>query len=103
MELGYDMAELQMPPLLGRGPPSGSPTAPFGDSLRRFDIFGGSNDVGNLPNKDHRVRIEDTFATVQELRRSDLGASRKAPKTKRHKIKRLLLRRIGSLMKSPPL
>src|SRR4051812_2880229 len=28
------------------------------------------------------VRIEDSFATAQESRRSDFGASRKAPKTK---------------------
>src|SRR5436853_3665767 len=76
------MAELPLPPLLGRGPPSGSPAAPFGDTLRRFDMFGGSNDLGILQNKDRCVRIEDTFATVQELRRSDLGASIKAPKTK---------------------
>src|SRR5436189_219751 len=29
----------------GRGPPAGSPTARFDDPLRRFDVFGGSNDL----------------------------------------------------------
>src|SRR5438270_422410 len=32
-------------PSKGRGPPAGSPTARFGDILRRFDVFGGSNDL----------------------------------------------------------
>src|SRR5436190_1936126 len=29
----------------GRGPPAGSPTARFDDTLRRFEVFGGSNDL----------------------------------------------------------
>src|SRR3954462_1819703 len=32
-------------PKMGRGPHSGSPTARFGDILRRFEVFGGSNDL----------------------------------------------------------
>src|SRR4051812_18917025 len=32
-------------PHLGRGPHSGSPTTRFGDILRRFEVFGGSNDL----------------------------------------------------------
>src|SRR2546430_17621428 len=35
-----------------------------------------------LRNKDRCVRIEETFATVQESRSYEFGASRKAPKTK---------------------
>src|SRR5438128_1035661 len=51
-------------------------------------MFGGSNDLEILRNKDHCVRIEDSSATVQELRRSDFGAPRKAPKTKGYAHKR---------------
>src|SRR4051812_11435643 len=32
-------------PRKGRGPPAGSPTARFRDTLRRFKVFGGSNDL----------------------------------------------------------
>src|SRR4051812_16163120 len=32
-------------PVMGRGPHSGSPTARFRDTLRRFEVFGGSNDL----------------------------------------------------------
>src|SRR5436190_1792834 len=32
-------------PSKGRGPPAGSPTARFGDILRRFEVFGRSNDL----------------------------------------------------------
>src|SRR3954464_15670563 len=45
-------------------------------------MFGGSNNLRILQNKDRCVRIEDSFVTVQESCRSDFGASRKAPKTK---------------------
>src|SRR5437588_317609 len=38
------------------------PTARFDDVLRRFDMFGGSNDLGILRNKDRCVRIEDSSA-----------------------------------------
>src|SRR4051812_15838853 len=67
----------------GPGDPlQGPPTAPFDDVFRHFYMFGGSNDLGIMRNKDCCVRIEDSFATVQESHRSDFGASRKAPKTK---------------------
>src|SRR3954467_8031232 len=32
-------------PIWSRGPPAGSPTVRFGDILRRFEVFGGSNDL----------------------------------------------------------
>src|SRR5436189_276658 len=32
-------------PCEGRGPPPGSPTVRFLDILRRFEVFGGSNDL----------------------------------------------------------
>src|SRR2546430_195864 len=60
------------------------PSAPFDDIPRRFVMFRGPNDLRILRNKDHYIRIEDSFATVQESYRSDFGASRKAPKTKGH-------------------
>src|SRR5436190_1444566 len=80
--LGHPMAE---PP--GSHPGAGDPlqgprSALFDDTLRRFDMFGGSNELRILQNKDRCVRIEDRFATIQESCRSDFGASRKAPKTK---------------------
>src|SRR3954468_18026612 len=32
-------------PRWSRGPPAGSPTGRFGDTFRRFEVFGGSNDL----------------------------------------------------------
>src|SRR3954470_17714499 len=32
-------------PIWSLGPPAGSPTVRFGDTLRRFEVFGGSNDL----------------------------------------------------------
>src|SRR5436190_448769 len=51
-------------PLWSRGAPAGSPTARFGDTLRLFEVFGGSNDLRIQQNKNRCVRIEDSFATV---------------------------------------
>src|SRR5436190_2255716 len=82
-------------PSKARGPPVGSPTARFFDILRRFEVFGGSNDLRILRNKNRCVRIEDSFATVQESRSYDFGASRKAPKTKGSTPERTKRRRLA--------
>src|SRR3954466_10006422 len=58
-------------------------------------MFGGSNDLEILQNKDCRVRIKDSSATVQESCRSDFGASRKAPKTKRYAREKAKRRRMA--------
>src|SRR5438309_720823 len=59
--VGHPMAE---PP--GSPPGAWDPllcprSALFDDTLRRFDMFGGSNELGILRNKDRCVRIEDIF------------------------------------------
>src|SRR5437588_693565 len=80
--LGHPMAEPPGSPPGAGDPLQGPRSALFDDTLRRFDMFGGSNELRILRNKDRCVRIEDSFATVRESCRSDFGASRKAPKTK---------------------
>src|SRR3954463_9095185 len=46
----------------GAGDPLQVPrSALFDDTLRRFEVFGGSNDLGILRNKDRCVRIKDSF------------------------------------------
>src|SRR3954467_10779102 len=81
-ELGHPMAEPPGSPPGAGDPLQGPRSALFDDTLRRFEVFGGPNDLRILRNKDRCVRIEESFATVQELRSYDFGASRKAPKTK---------------------
>src|SRR5438270_253777 len=68
--------------LQARGPPSGSPTVRFFDVLRRFELFRGSKHFPYTTLFRSCVRIEETFATVQESCSYEFGASRKAPKTK---------------------
>src|SRR5438270_816883 len=87
-ELGHPMAELPGSPP-GAGDSLLCPCSTlFRSTLRRFEVFGGSNDLGILRNKDRCVRIEESFATVQELHSYDFGASRKDPKTKGYAPKR---------------
>src|SRR5438270_234872 len=85
--LGHPLAEPPGSPPGAGDPLQGPRSALFDDTLRRFEVFGGSNDLGILRNKDRCVRIEDNFATVQESCRYDFGASRKAQKTKRVQTK----------------
>src|SRR5438270_1967925 len=87
-ELGHPMAEPPGSPPGAGDPLQGPRSALFQDTFRRFDMFGGSNELGILRNKNRCVRIEDSFTTVQESCRSDFGASRKAPKTKGYAPKR---------------
>src|SRR5436190_640369 len=55
-----DGSAIPWPSSPGAGDPlQGPPTALFDCILRRFDMFGGSNDLGILQNKDRCVRIED--------------------------------------------
>src|SRR3954469_16134101 len=86
--LGHPMAEPPGSPPGAGDPLQGPRSALFDDTLRRFEGFGGSNDLGILQNKDRCVRIGESFATVQELYSYDFGASRKAPKTKGYAPKR---------------
>src|SRR5437588_622738 len=58
-------------------------------------MFGGSNDLRILQNKDRCVRIDDSSATVQESCRSDFGASRKAPKTEGYAHEKAKRRRMA--------
>src|SRR3954469_5779478 len=64
--LSHPMAEPPGSPPGAGDPLQGPRSALFDDTLRCFDMFGGSNDLGILRNKDRYVRIEDIFATVQE-------------------------------------
>src|SRR5436853_145252 len=85
----------------GWGPPTGSPTAHFDATLRRFDMFGGSNDLKILRNKEIGIATGRKRATIQELHRSDFDAPRKAPKTKRYAHKRAKRRRMAE-PRAPP-